>query len=135
MPTYGKRSIINLCTCHPKLRILAKRVVNRFNCSVVCGRRGKVAQDHAYKMGWTTKKYPGSLHNVEEPKLSRAIDLVPWPIDWNDIRRNYYFSGYVRGIAEEMGIPLRHGSDWNGDYDINDQVLDDPCHFEYVGED
>ncbi|MFH1742796.1 MAG: M15 family peptidase [bacterium] len=132
MPTFGKNSEKHLATCCPLLPPLARRIVKRFDCSVVYGRRGKKAQDHAFDMGWTSKKYPSSLHNVEAPKLSRAIDLVPWPIDWNDIRRNYYFSGYVRGIAEEIGIPLRHGSDWDGDYDINDQTLDDPCHFEVV---
>ena len=132
MPKFGKRSEKNLATCCPLFHPVARRVVKRFDCSVVWGRRGKKAQEYAFKMGWTTKHYPSSLHNVEKPKLSRAIDLVPWPTDWKDEARNYYFSGYVRGIAEEMGVPLRHGSDWDGDYDINDQTLRDPTHFEVV---
>jgi len=134
MPAFGNASMGHLLTCVMPLRILAFKVVTKFDCSVVWGRRGKEAQDHAFKMGWTKKTWPNSVHNVEPPELSKAIDLVPFPIDWNDEPRLYYFSGYVRGIAEEMGIKLRYGADWDGDYNINDQVLRDPCHFEFVGE-
>ncbi|KKN22455.1 hypothetical protein LCGC14_0915050 [marine sediment metagenome] len=134
MPRFGKRSTKNLLTCAIPLRVLARRVVKRFDCSVVWGRRGKKAQDHALAMGWTSKPWPESVHNVAAPELSYAIDLVPYPYSYAkpDPVRLYYFSGYVRGIAEEMKIKLRHGADWDGDYDINDQTLRDPCHFELV---
>lgn len=124
----------NLLTCVPPLQRLALLIVAKFDCSVIWGRRGKEAQDHAFKMGWTTKPWPESVHNVQAPELSRAIDLVPYPIDWKNETRLYYFSGYVRGRAEELGIPLRHGADWDNDFDIDDQILRDPCHFEYIGE-
>ena len=133
MPAFGKQSLENLLTVVPPLRMIARLVVVKFDCSVVWGRRGKAAQDHAFKMGWTTKIWPESGHNVEAPELSKVMDLVPWPINWKDESRLYYFSGYVRGVAQELGIPLRYGADWDGDFDINDQVLRDPCHFEYAG--
>ena len=51
-------------------------------------------------------QYPNSKHN----KLpSKAVDVAPYPIDWNDPDRFYHFAGYVRGIAEGMGIKIRWG--------------------------
>lgn len=134
MPAFGKRSESNLITCCSHLQRLARVVVVKFDCSVLWGRRGKEPQDLAFKNGWTTKPWPESIHNAEAPKLSKAMDLEPYPINFKDKQREYYFSGYVRGKAEELELRLRYGSDWDGDFDINDQVLRDPCHFECAEE-
>ena len=56
-------------------------------------------------------KRPKNKHNAEEPELSKAVDVAPYPIDWNDKERFYYFAGVVMGIAIQMGIPLRWGGD------------------------
>lgn len=132
MPRFGKRSLDNLFTCVPPIRRWALVIVKEFDCSVVWGRRGKEAQNYAHEMGWTTKLWPESVHNVEPPELSKAIDLVPYPIDWNDKERLYYFSGWARRTAKSLGMLFRYGADWNGNFNINDQVLRDPCHFEYI---
>ena len=132
MPKFGAKSTSALATCVPPLQVLAQVVVVRFDCAVIWGRRGKAEQEYALQQGWTTKHWPHSSHNVEAPGLSAAMDLTPYPVDWNDQPRLYYFSGYVRGIAERLGIKLRYGADWDGDYDINDQMLRDPCYFEHA---
>ena len=73
--------------------------------------------------------YPNSKHN----KLpSKAVDVAPYPIDWNDPDRFYHFAGYVRGIAEGMGIKIRWGGDWNGNFDLKDQNFYDLPHFELL---
>ena len=63
---------------------------------------------------------------------SLAIDAAPSPIDWNDRERFFYFAGVVKGVAEEMGIKIRWGGDWDGDNDFDDQTFDDLVHFELV---
>jgi peptidoglycan L-alanyl-D-glutamate endopeptidase CwlK len=69
---------------------------------------------------------------------SSAIDVAPYPIDWDDRERFVYFAGQVMGISDvlyEHGVisrPLRWGGDWNRDTKVRDNNFDDLCHFELV---
>jgi len=74
-------------------------------------------------------KYPTSKHNTY-PSL--AVDVMPYPIDWRDLYRIYYFVGYARGVANQMGIPIRCGADWDGDFNLKDQNFHDLPHFELL---
>ena len=59
-----------------------------------------------------------------------ALDVCPYPIDWNDKDRFYNFAGLVKGIAISMDIKIRWGGDWDGDNDLKDQTFFDLPHFE-----
>ena len=61
-----------------------------------------------------------------------ACDVVPYPIDWNDRERFHLFAGFVLGIANQMGIELRWGGDWNRNWEVDDNKFDDFPHFELV---
>jgi hypothetical protein len=90
---------------------------------------------------------------------SRAIDVIPYPVDWafendlfkkigesqfgavpiddilnieHNIQRWFKFGGYVLGIARQMKIPLIWGGDWDGDNCMSDQRFDDLPHFELM---
>ena len=65
---------------------------------------------------------------------SRAIDIAPYPIDWNDLGRFQYLAGFVLAIAEMNDIKLRWGFDWDMDGDFRDQKFYDAPHFELIGE-
>ena len=122
MPSFSNRSTDNLRTCHPDLERLFREVVGRFDCAVICGHRDKAAQDAAYHSGNSKKLWPDSTHN-SLPSL--GVDVCPYPIDWNDTARFYYFAGYVKGVAERIGIKdLRWGGDWNGDWQVNESFFD-----------
>jgi peptidoglycan L-alanyl-D-glutamate endopeptidase CwlK len=41
-----------------------------------------------------------------------------------------YFAGFVKGVASQMGIPIRWGGDWNSDNNLKDNKFDDLPHFE-----
>ena len=64
----------------------------------------------------------------------KAVDVAPYPIDWNDRERFTYFAGYVMGIAAKMGIKLRWGGDWDRDHNLKENSFDDLPHFEIYGE-
>ncbi len=51
-----------------------------------------------------------------------AVDVIPYPIDWENITRFYRFGGFVKAIAVMLGIPLIWGGDW--------QKFKDLPHFE-----
>ena len=127
MPKFGKRSKAKLETCHPDLQRLFNEVIKHFDCSILQGERGEEEQNEYYRTGKSKLKFPQSKHN-SSPSL--AVDVAPYPIDWNDKHRFYYFAGFVKGIAASMGITLRWGGDWDGDNDLNDQTFFDLPHFE-----
>jgi len=129
MPKFGKRSKANLATCHPDLQRIFNEVIEHYDCSVICGRRSKEDQDKAYNEGRSKVQWPNSKHNGTP---SMAADVVPYPIDWQAIRRFYMFVGVVRGVAAMLGIKTRCGADWDGDMEVKDQNFHDLPHFELV---
>tara|TARA_R100001530_G_scaffold60804_1_gene43904 strand:+ start:82 stop:477 length:396 start_codon:yes stop_codon:yes gene_type:complete len=127
MPKFGKRSQERLNTCDEDLIALFKEVVKYFDCSVLEGHRGKEKQNKYFNEGKSKLKYPKGRHNR---KPSNAVDVVPYPVDWNDREQMTYFAGFVKGVAYKMGIPIRWGGDWNNNNDLKDNNFDDLPHFE-----
>lgn len=127
MPKYSKASRDRLNTCHKYLIDLFNKVILTFDCSILEGQRGAIKQNEYYGAGKSKLSWPLSKHN-KVPSL--AIDAAPYPIDWKDINRFYYFGGYVKGMAADMGIPIRWGGDWDDDTQVMDQRFKDLAHFE-----
>ena len=91
------------------------------------GHRSAERQDKLFEEGKTKVKYPNGRHNSNP---SRAVDVVPYPIDWDDRERFHLFAGFVIGIAKSMAINLRWGGDWDQDWYVHDNRFDDFPHFE-----
>ena len=127
MPRFGKRSLKQLNTCHADLGKVFNEVIKTVDCSVLEGHRNKDKQNLFFEEGKTKVKYPDGRHN-DYP--SNAVDVVPYPIDWNDRERFHLFAGFVIGIAKSMGINLRWGGDWNQNWEVDDNKFDDFPHFE-----
>jgi len=130
---FSKVSRDRLLTCAPELQKLFSVVVERFDCTIVQGRRSKEEQNKYFKEGKSKVVWPNSKHNVINPTdLSRAVDAAPF-IDGNiswETKQSYYFAGYVMRVADELGINIRWGGSWDMDRDVNDQKFNDVCHFE-----
>ena len=127
MPYFGERSKKNLNTCDEDLVFLFEEVVKYFDCSVLEGHRGKKLQNKYFKEGKSKLKFPEGNHNK---KPSKAVDVVPYPIDFSDRERMTYFAGFVKGMAAVLGIPIRWGGDWNSNTEVKDNNFDDLPHFE-----
>ena len=127
MPRFGRRSKKNLKTCDEDLVFLFGEVVKYFDCSVIEGHRGKKLQNMYFKEGKSKLKFPDGNHNK---KPSKAVDVVPYPIDFKDRERMTYFAGFVKGMAAALGIPIRWGGDWNNNTEVKDNNFDDLPHFE-----
>ena len=127
MPKFGTRSRNALHSCDEKLIKVFNEVIKTVDCSVLEGHRNKAKQDEYYDEGKSKVKYPNGRHN----KLpSMAVDVCPYPIDWDDRERFHLFAGFVLGIAKSMGINLRWGGDWNQNFEVDDNKFDDFPHFE-----
>ena len=127
MPRFGSRSRKNLDTCHPDLQKVFNEVIKHVDCSIICGQRGKEDQNKAFKDGRSKVKYPNGRHNANP---SKAVDVAPYPIDWDNLERFTLFAGFVLGIAKSMKIDLIWGNDWNGDFNTKDTNFRDYPHFE-----
>jgi len=127
MPYYSKRSQSRLETAHPLLQDLFNEVIKHADCTILEGHRDKARQNMLYRQCKSKAQYPDSRHNAL-PSL--AVDVAPYPIDWEDLRRFYYFGGIVKGVAFVLDIPLRWGGDWDGDLQVKDQNFNDLPHFE-----
>lgn len=127
---YGRKSKKNLSECHPDLQEIFNEVIKVIDCSIIEGHRTKEEQNKAYDKGFSKLRFPKSKHNK---KPSLAIDVVPYPVDWNDSKRFALLAGIVKGIAQSKGIKIRWGGDWNGNNDLSDEHFFDLPHFELVG--
>ena len=127
MPKFGSKSKQRLSTCDEDLIDLFNEVIKYFDCSVLEGHRNEEDQNKYFKEGTSKVKFPEGKHNASP---STAVDVVPYPVNWDDTARMYYFAGIVKGIAETMQINIRWGGDWDNDTEVKDTKFKDLPHFE-----
>ena len=127
MPRFGKRSKERLKSCEPDLQMVFNEVIKHVDCSILEGHRDKERQNQLYDEGKTKVLYPKGRHNAFP---SKAVDVVPYPVNWEDRERMTLFAGFVIGVANQMGIKLRWGGDWDQDFEVQDNMFDDFPHFE-----
>ena len=129
MYKFGKSSEERLKTCHPRIQEILYEAIQIVDFSVLCGHRNQADQDDVFHKGMSKVKFPNSKHN-SLPSL--AVDVAPYPIDWNNLDRFTHLIGIIRGIAHARRIKIRCGIDWDSDGDITDHSFMDYPHFELV---
>lgn len=125
MPKFGRASKQHLATCHTDIRKVCEQLIKTYDFSVTCGHRGKADQDAAFKKGNSKVRFPNSPHN-KLPSL--AVDIVPYPADWNDIGRFKEMAAAffaVANLLKERG-EITHEFEWGGNW----RTLKDYPHFE-----
>ncbi len=131
MPKFSNVSRERLLTCDERIQRVCVEAIKLFDFVVVEGHRGKEAQNAAYAKGYSKLRWPNGEHNATP---SRAVDIMPYPIDWSDkqanIQRCCVLAGIMLAVAFRLGIKLRWGGDWNSDGDTRDEKFRDYGHFE-----
>lgn len=130
MPKFSKQSEQRLATCDERLQRLLGEAIKSVDFTVLCGHRTEDEQEDAFRTGKSKVHWPDSKHNATP---SVAVDIAPYPIDWNDHRAFARLFGYIERIAHEQGIRVRWGGDWNGNWRSDDSFVDLP-HIELAGE-
>jgi hypothetical protein len=131
MPSFGIESQANRDSCHPDLIRLANEVIKYIDHTITCGHRGQEAQHKAFVEGNSKLDWPNGNHNNLP---STAMDIAPYPINWNDNEAFTLLAGAYFGIACTMGIKLRIGADWDGDFNTLEHSFKDRPHIELKGE-
>jgi len=116
-------------TCDVRLQKIVVAAAEVFPLLVIEGHRDKEQQNSMKRIGHSQLSWPNSKHN-KTPSL--AVDLVPRPVDWNNIKQFILMAGFVLGIAYSMEIKLRWGGDWDGDWNMKNQGFYDYGHFELI---
>ena len=129
MPRFSARSQANLSSCDERLQRLFNAVIEHYDCSVLCGHRGREEQEKAYREGKSNARFGQSKHNSLP---SKAVDVVPYPIDWDDREYFSHFAGYVKALADQMDIKIRWGGDWDMDGRSTDETFSDMPHYELM---
>ena len=129
MPTFGNKSKEKLLTCDQKLQLVCWEAIALMDFTVLDGHRNEETQNKLFEEGKSKLRWPDSKHNIY---LSRAIDVAPYPIDWEDKERFYMLAGIMFGVADRHRIKLRWGGDWDGDFSFKDQSFNDLPHFELI---
>lgn len=127
MSTLSQRSLDKLHTCDTRLQDVVRAAIKRIDFTVLCGHRGENEQNDAFERGFSKLRWPKSKHNSNP---SKAVDLAPYPINWEDIGRFKALGIIMVDEARKLHVPLRWGADWNRNGNLSDDKLKDWPHFE-----
>jgi len=125
MPKFGKRSKKRLEGVNIVLVHILNKLIKIMDVTIIEGLRTQKRQDELVKKGASKTKFSKHIEG-------RAVDVAPYPIDWDDRERFHYMGGMLRGIAHEMGVKIRWGGDWDSDGEIADNNFDDLVHVELI---
>lgn len=108
----GTRSMQSLSGVHPDLVDVVKLAITitEVDFTVIEGIRNINRQRQLYKAGKSTTM--NSRHIT-----GHAIDMVPWPVDWEDLERFNVMAEAMKTAAEVQEIPIVWGGDWKSFYD------------------
>lgn len=131
MPKFSSKSLERLHKVHPSLSQLFKRVIAEFDMTVIEGARTPERQKLLVEQG--ASKTLNSKHIPRADGWAYAVDVAPYPIDWNNLAPYYYMAGRILQLAMDQGIKVRWGGNWDMDSDLDDETFLDLVHFELLG--
>lgn len=136
--TFSKTSLAKLEGVHPKLVKVAIRALSYgvLDFSVNEGLRSKERQAQLLKDGFT--KTLNSKHLKQSDGYGHAVDLYPYPIDMKRVNAGYapeiarfgVIAGLMLRAAQEEGVKIIWGADWDSDGEVLDHTFFDAPHFE-----
>jgi peptidoglycan LD-endopeptidase CwlK len=136
----GARSRANLEGVDPDMiRVVERAIANSpQDFMVLEGVRTPARQKELYAQGRTKpgKKVTWTLNSNHfiNPKTGygQAVDLVPFPVDWSDLKKFDVMARAMLKAATDLGIPIRWGANWDGDGNWREKGETDSPHFELV---
>ena len=91
---------------------------------VAKGVPAQYANPNAAKVTWLNDPF-ASKH-----VSGKAVDLVPYPVDWNDLKKFDAIAQAMLQAAKELNVPIRWGADWDNDGKPRERGESDSPHFE-----
>lgn len=157
MITFGKRSLDAMEGIHPRLRRVLDRAAANATAAqdftVLQGPRtreqmmvnygkgrtadelarwgipARYARPNEAKVTWLRDPFK-SDHRIMDDGFGHAVDLAPYPIDFNDKARYVALYHLIMNAAKEEDVALRSGMDWDKDGNLMEKGETDLGHFE-----
>lgn len=149
MPRFSARSLERLSSVDPKLQKVFKRAIEiskqdfsiteglrtKEQCYINWGKGRTASQCTA--IGISTKyarpdlpkvtwlKNPLNSNHYNMSGVGRAVDVVPYPVDWDDLNKFKLIADAVKQASNELGVKVEWGGDW--------KTSKDYPHFELKG--
>lgn len=129
----GQKSLDRLATIHPRLREVVIKACESmpFDITVVEGVRTIERQKELLAGGttWTMN----SKHIAGADGFSHAVDIAPFPIDWNNQKAFIEMAHVMFDAADAVGVRIKWGGSWatNPNGWAQNKRFDGP-HFELV---
>lgn len=118
--SFGERSKRNLEGVKKPLQKVLQRALDLgvMDFSIIQGRRTQAEQDRLYAQGRTE---PGPI--VTWTRNSKhisgdAVDVAPYPIDWDNEEMFYKLAGVIKAAAAIEGVDIKWGGDWKKTKDM-----------------
>ena len=151
----SERSLERLQGVHPNLIKVVKRAIEiskqdfivlegvrtKERCMVNYGKGRTAAQCSAKgipttyacpseaKVTWLNNPF-NSKHCLQNDGLGYAVDLVPYPVDWNTLSKFDRIGEAMKQAAKELGVNIRWGADWDSNGKLREKGESDSPHFE-----
>ncbi|MDB4331297.1 M15 family metallopeptidase [bacterium] len=129
MYKFGKRSRARLKGVDSRLVNVLNELIKVMDVTIIEGVRSAETQNKYFKDG---KSKLDGVNKKSNHQLGKAVDLAPYPINWEESNRFYYMGGMVRGIAKQLNLKIRWGGDWDSDGETKDQTFMDLVHIEIL---
>lgn len=128
----GKTSLARLKGVDECLVKVVKRAIeiSEIDFTVMEGVRTLDRQRELYAQGRTA---PGKIvtWTMKSKHIEgKAVDLVPYPLDWNDLDKFDKIKNAMFQAAKEIDVNLRWGADWDRDGNYREKGEYDSPHFE-----
>ena len=153
--TLTERDMVRLNNVHPKLKQVVLRAADispvkfmvvegvrtRVQCMInygkgrtaaqcaVKGIPASYAQPKLAKVTWLNNPF-NSKHCVQNDGYGHAVDLLPEPYDWKDTKPFDRMASAMEMAADELGVDIRSGADWDEDGRLRERGETDSPHFE-----
>ena len=95
MPRFGKRSRERLKGVDSRLVNVLNEVVKYFDITIIEGLRSQERQNELVTQGKSKTKFGKHVQG-------KAVDIAPYPIDWDSRDDFHYLGGFVLGVASKM---------------------------------
>lgn len=116
--TFGVKSNARLSTCDKRLQEICEKALSYgvMDITILEGHRPIHRQQELFVQGKSqidgiNKK---GRHNYLP---SRAVDVAPYPVDWDNEQKFTILAGLMFAAAAELGYKITWGGSWDGSFD------------------
>jgi peptidoglycan L-alanyl-D-glutamate endopeptidase CwlK len=99
---------------HPDIRRLMVEAIKTspIDFTIIETVRSVRKQKENIKKGVSKTLKSRHIPEFNKSGLCEAIDIAPYPIDWQDLERFRALAAHIKRTAQKLNIPITWGGDW-----------------------